>query len=114
MRQIEARRPSAAARRTSSPYGSYDCWIIADMSSRAADSLRHGDMKRTPAAFAANVSNHRQEVCHEQNELCRTLRDALRRSRADGEVLSKGIWLADPDARGGNGQLCPRHDHRKE
>src|SRR5215468_8675003 len=48
MRQIEARRPWAAGRRTSPPYGSYDCWIIADMSSQSADSLQHGDMKRTP------------------------------------------------------------------
>src|SRR5215472_3896983 len=103
MRQIEARRLWAAGRRTRCPYGSYDCGIIADMSSHSADSLRHADMKPTPAAFAANVSNHRQEVCHEQNELCRTLRNALRRSRANGEVLPKGIWLADPDARGGNG-----------
>ncbi len=30
------------------PIRSYDCWIIADMSSHSADSLRHGDMKRTP------------------------------------------------------------------
>src|SRR5215813_7227587 len=42
MRQIEARRPWAAGRRTSFLYGSYDCWIIADMSIHSAHSLRHG------------------------------------------------------------------------
>src|ERR687898_3587113 len=53
-----------------------------------------------------------KEDRHEQNEPRRSLRNALGRPRAHGQVLPRGVRLADADAWRRDGQLCPRHDDR--
>src|SRR5262249_46079118 len=53
--------------------------------------------------LASSYRSIGKEDTHEQNGLCRTLRNALRRPRAHGEVLPGRVWLADADAWGGEG-----------
>src|SRR5215471_17724973 len=64
------------------------------------------------AALSRPILRQSRENDHGQDAFRCSLRDAVRRPRAHGEILRERLWLADADAWRGYGQLCPGEDDR--
>src|SRR5262249_26240679 len=60
------------------------------------------------SAVAGSITLKHGEANHES---CGSLRDAVRQSPESGEIIRIGVWLANADARRGDGQLRAGDNH---